>query len=225
MRHEELVAFAGIDVAHHQEKPRVLEIHIGIYVNHGIVAYLDTVFAVFLYCELSESRAVVMRIVLGKESHVASQVNVEHMSYSEAQEKVGVNVEVGHGKHVGVARFLPGDYALPVENAQTHILLERSRDECEVFAMLPGTHTRFGAEVIVGAFVNKIALSEVSVVLDVVECYPQPSVGFLVGEKPFDVGAQFFVEFVVIPPKVLGVVFAEEEGGVVVVNILHLLQV
>ena len=92
----------------------MLEVEVGVDVNHWIVANIYLV-VVLLDSVLPQSRGVVGCVVLGEVTYVGTEVALEHPGNLEAQEKIGIYVELRYRQHVIGRRFLIGDHVLPVE--------------------------------------------------------------------------------------------------------------
>ena len=78
MRHKKIVLVARtlVDMSHHHEETRVLDVHIGVYVHNGVVAHLHVLVSVPLYRILAQCRRIVWSLVARKVSHVGTKVDV-----------------------------------------------------------------------------------------------------------------------------------------------------
>ena len=94
-----LAAAARIDVAHHHEEACVLEVEVGIDVHNRIAAHLHSL-GTFLNGELAKRGTIVGSVVLGEVAHVATHVAAEHLGNFKPKEEIGINIEVGNGKHI-----------------------------------------------------------------------------------------------------------------------------
>ena len=95
------VALTCIYVAHHYEEACVLQVEIGVYINQRIVAHLGTAGA-GLNTLLSESWAIVGRIILGEVACIGTEVALKHSCNLESQIQIGVDIEIGHRYNVVV---------------------------------------------------------------------------------------------------------------------------
>ena len=118
---EEIVATAaaGIHVGHHHEETGVLQVEVGIDVHDGVVANFLLCFA-FLHAELSEGRAVVGGCIFREVAGIGTEVDAEHAGNLEAHEEIGVDVQIGNGKHIAIRSLLIGEQG---------ILVQRNYDE------------------------------------------------------------------------------------------------
>ena len=88
MRHKEAVAAACIDMAHHDEEARMLQVHVGIGVHYWVIAHLHIGVSIVLNGELAYCRAVVQAFVFGEEACVGSQVDCKHLGNFAMQVKI-----------------------------------------------------------------------------------------------------------------------------------------
>ena len=95
VRSEEIcpVALSCIHMTHHYEETRVLQMKIGIYVHHRVVAHLRSVVS-RLYGILSEGRTVVRRIIFCEIPSVGAKIAFQYVGNFEFQIQISVYVEI-----------------------------------------------------------------------------------------------------------------------------------
>ena len=71
------LALSCIDMTHHHEESRALQVEVGINIHDRVVAHFRSVLA-SLYCILSECGTVVGCIILCEESCIGSEVAFQH---------------------------------------------------------------------------------------------------------------------------------------------------
>ena len=128
-------------MTHHHEEASVLQVEVGVGIDDGSISRFHPIVVArgshFLLGILSDGRAVVGRVIRGEEAGIGTEIDAQHAGNLESQEKIGVNVQVGHGNRVLIRRFLVGDDAFPVERTEREILRERGRQHCDGIAILP----------------------------------------------------------------------------------------
>ena len=143
MRSEEvvLVTLTGIDVAHHHEESRMLDEHIGGGIDDRVVAHLHIVSTIALYDILSHIWRIVGSLIASEIASVGTEVDIEHLSYTELDVEVRIDIKVWYWYHLLLARVLVGNYVLPVEDAQTEVLHELSCQDVDRTATLHRSDT------------------------------------------------------------------------------------
>jgi len=119
-------------MAHHDEEATLLEAEIGIDIDYGVIAYLGAKGVVFLYAVTSCLRTVFWGVVLGEPAHVGSEMHAEDAGDGEIEIEVGPVVEGWHRKEDFLTALLIGETILPVEDAETEVLLYGEGKQADV---------------------------------------------------------------------------------------------
>ena len=215
---EKITACTGIDMTHHHEETCLLEVHVGIDIHQWIIAHLNIGAAIVLNGKLTDGGTIVQGLVLGEIAHVATKVNTQHTGYLEPQVEVGIYIQVGHGDNLSIARLLPGDDIFPVQRPKGEVLRQLQREQTDVARRLLDLHQVSRACVFgiaaAACLRHRVLLGKIGVVLEVVYGHTQRCARAPQTKESLDVGAYLFVQAIIIPEEMLGVVMPVLAGGV-----------
>lgn len=199
-------------MAHHDEETTLLEAEIGIYIDYGVIAYFGAKGVVFLYAVASCLRTVFWGVVFGEPAHIGSEMYAEDAGDGEIEIEVGPVVEGWHCEEYLLAALLIGETILPVEDAETEILLYGEGKQTDVGGRL--FHVcriaRYGGLVVSRCTI--VVYAEVGIVLYVIVAGTNGGAGFLDEELRLEVRLHLLVEAGVIPREELSMIVGFEEA-------------
>lgn len=193
------LALSCIDMTHHHEESRALQVEVGINIHDRVVAHFCAIVA-RLNGILSESRAVVGCVILCEESCIGSEVAFQHTRNLESEEQIGVDVEVGHGQSHVVRRLLVRNDIVPMQRSEFQLLLQFERQQTYCTALLHNAQRVAGASEVVS---HVISHCKERMVLDVVEGNANGCLRLLVAELALNACVYYLRHVVIVPPEVL----------------------
>ena len=113
-----------------------LDGEVGIAIEDGVVADVDAFLRSVLRGELSDEGCIVGCIVAGVVAHVGAQFYTQYFGDVENDVRVGVETDGGQGQYILVGGVLPGDFIVPVEDAEVQVLPEGCTEDLYAPALL-----------------------------------------------------------------------------------------
>jgi len=190
-----LIATTGIDMTHHHKEASLLKMEVGIDIEDGIIADLNTI-GPFLNSILAQTRSIVRCVVLGKISYVSAEVALQDFSDFEAKIEIGVHIKLRNGQYIFGTRLLISKDILPVEGAELEVLIQLKGKQ--TYGITALTHMNIIVQTVI-IFPYLITQSEVCVIGNLVEGNTQFGFGLFPTEHTLNARMDDLRQAIIIP--------------------------